>query len=94
MILGKVTGNVVATRKDEGLEGHRLLVVRPIGADGAFAGTALIAVDRVDAGEGDTVLVMKEGGGARLMLGNRIPVQAVVVGVVDRVSVDPRAGLR
>ncbi len=83
-MLARVTGNVVATRKDEGLEGHRLLVVRPIGLDRGFSGTALLAVDRVDAGEGDTVLVMKEGGGARLMLGSRIPVQAVVVAVVDK----------
>lgn len=88
MILARVTGNVVATRKDEGLAGHRLLVVRPVDPRDGWAGTAFLAVDRVDAGEGDRVLVMKEGGGARMMLGDRIPVQAVVVAVVDRVTID------
>jgi microcompartment protein CcmK/EutM len=78
-----VTGTVVAPRKDAELEGHRLLVVRPVDLEGKPSGTALVAVDRVDAGEGDVVLVNKEGSGARLMLGNRIPVQAVVVAVVD-----------
>jgi ethanolamine utilization protein EutN len=93
MILAKVTSSVVATRKNEGLEGHRLLVVRPVDEKGGWTGTALLAVDRVDAGEGDRVLVMKEGGGARLMLGDRIPVQAVVVAVVDRVTIDRAQGL-
>lgn len=90
MILAKVTGVVWATRKDPTLEGHKLLIVHPIDTDGALTGAALLALDRVDAGEGDRVLVNKEGSGARLMYGtNQIPVQAVVVGIVDRVDANP-----
>lgn len=88
MILAKVTGVLWATRKDPQLEGHKLLIVHPMDLEGKLAGSALIALDRVDAGEGDRVLVNKEGSGARLMYGsNQIPVQAVVVGIVDRVEV-------
>mgnify|MGYP001606492201 CR=1 FL=1 len=91
MILSKVTGVVWATRKDPTLEGHKLLIVHPIGLDGELAGTALLALDRVDAGEGDRVLVNKEGSGARLLYGsNQIPVQAVVVAIVERVDVAER----
>ena len=83
MILARVTGTVVAPQKDAELNGQRLLIVSAISLDGGLTGTPFIAVDRVDAGEGDHVLVNREGSGARLMLGNRIPVQAVIVAVVD-----------
>ena len=88
MILSQVTGVLWATQKDPYLEGHKLLIVQPIDLDGKLTGSAVVALDRVDAGEGDRVLVNKEGSGARLLYGtNQIPVQAVVVGLVDRVDV-------
>ena len=88
MILSRVTGVVWATRKNEQLEGQKLLVTQPEGLDGKQTGSTLLALDRVDAGEGDLVLVNKEGSGARLLYGtNEIPVQAVVVAVVDRIHV-------
>lgn len=88
MILAKVTGVVWATQKDPTLEGHKILIVQPLDLENKLAGSSLLALDRVDAGEGDRVLVNKEGSGARLMYGsNQIPVQAVVVAVVDRVDV-------
>ena len=88
MILSKVAGVVWATRKNPQLEGQRLLIVQPIHPDGTPAGSSLLALDRVDAGEGDLALVNKEGSGARLMFGSdQIPVQAVVVAIVDRVDV-------
>jgi len=91
VILARVTGVVWATRKDPNLEGHKLLIVHPVDLDRKPSGSALLALDRVDAGEGDFVLVNKEGSGARLLYGsNQIPVQAVVVAVVDRVgTLDP-----
>ncbi len=88
MILAKVTGVLWATRKEPQLEGHKLLILHPLDLEGKLTGSAMIALDRVDAGDGDRVLVNKEGSGARLMYGtNQIPVQAVVVGIVDRVEV-------
>lgn len=87
MILGKVTGVVVATQKHDRLEGHRLLIVQPIDLEKNFTGSSFLALDRVDAGEGDTVLVNREGGSARILFqDDQIPVQAVIVGIVDRVD--------
>ena len=88
MILSKVTGVVWATQKDEQLEGKKLLITQPLDLKGKLTGSSLLALDRVDAGEGDRVLVNKEGSGARLMYGStEIPVQAVVVAIVDRIDV-------
>ena len=93
MILARVTGVVWATQKNPALDGHRLLIVQPLDLAGKPAGSSLLAIDRVDAGEGDRVLVNKEGSGARLMFGtDQIPVQAVVVAVVDRVDLVDRPG--
>ncbi|MBW3660397.1 MAG: EutN/CcmL family microcompartment protein [Gemmatimonadetes bacterium] len=66
---------------------YKLLVVQPLDLDLAPEGDELIAADQVDAGVGDRVLVVKEGNAARQIMGrDRVPLQAVVVGVVDRVD--------
>ncbi len=58
--------------------------------EGGPAGASFLAMDVADAGEGDMVLVMREGGSARIVFNDeQIPVQAVIVGVVDRVEWDP-----
>ncbi len=88
MILATVTGSLFATRKNARFEGKRILVVREQHPDGAPVGPTFLAVDRVDAGVGDRVLINKEGSSARLMFGDEeIPLQAVVVAVVDGVDV-------
>ena len=86
MILGRVVGTVVATRKDERLLSAKLLVVRPVSPDGQPEGGALVAVDTVDAGAGETVLVVS-GSSARMAdsLGQS-PVDAAIVGIVDSVT--------
>ena len=87
MILAKVAGTVVATRKDERLVSSKLLVVRPVDPSGKFEGNFLVAVDTVDAGLGDTVLVVS-GSSARMASGLKdCPVDAAIVGVVDQVDV-------
>jgi ethanolamine utilization protein EutN len=80
MLLAKVTGTVVATRKNETLTGSKLLVVHPL-ASGGPEGT-LVAVDRLGAGIGDLVLVAL-GSAARLAAGERACIDAAVVGIVD-----------
>jgi len=86
VILGRVVGTVVATRKDERLLSAKLLVVRPISPDGQLEGTALVAIDTVDAGTGETVLVVS-GSSARMADGlGQAPVDAAIVGIVDTVS--------
>ena len=87
MILAKVVGTVVATRKDERLVSHKLLVARPVDPAGAFDGNYLVAVDTVDAGFGETVLVVS-GSSARMAAGLKdCPVDAAIVGVVDVVDI-------
>jgi microcompartment protein CcmK/EutM len=87
MILAKVAGTVVATRKDERLVSSKLLVVRPVDPSGKAEGNFLVAVDTVDAGIGDTVLVVS-GSSARMASGLKdCPVDAAIVGVVDHVDV-------
>jgi microcompartment protein CcmK/EutM len=89
MLICRVVGDVVSTHKNVHLRGHKLLIVQPVDLDGATPlGTSIIAVDKVDAGDGDLVLVNKEGGSARMLLGDdEIPVQAVIVGVIDGMDV-------
>lgn len=87
MILARVTGTVTSSDKDPELADYKLLVVRPLGLDGAEEGDEAIAVDRVDAGVGEIVLVAREGNAARQVTGrDRVPLQYLVIGVVDRVD--------
>ena len=88
MILGKVVGTVVATRKDERLAGSKLLLVQPVQPDGSPRGVPLVAVDTVDAGAGERVLVVS-GSSARMAEGmTDRPVDAAIVGIVDTVAID------
>jgi microcompartment protein CcmK/EutM len=86
MILARIVGTVVATRKDDRLVSSKLLIVRPIDPGGKFEGNYLVAVDTVDAGFGETVLVVS-GSSARMAAGLRdCPVDAAIVGVVDTID--------
>lgn len=86
MILGLVVGTVVATRKDERLLGAKLLVVRAVDPQGKAESSYLVAVDTVDAGIRDRVLVVT-GSSARMASGLKdSPVDAAIVGVVDSVE--------
>jgi microcompartment protein CcmK/EutM len=87
MYIGKVIGNVVSTIKISHLEDHKLLLVDQLDLEGQETGSYDIAVDVVQAGPGDTVLVLDEGNGARQVL-NIDPgaIRAVIVGVVDEVA--------
>lgn len=87
MVIGRVVGNLWATRKDEKLNGQKFLVVKLMknkeeNLDGLF-----VATDNVGAGLGDIVLITK-GGAARSSLGDKaIPVDATIVGIVDSIEV-------
>ena len=87
MVLARVVGTVVATRKDPRLVSNKLLVARPMDPRGKPEGTYLIAVDTVDAGVGETVLIVS-GSSARMASGLKdCPVDAAIVGIVDTVEV-------
>jgi microcompartment protein CcmK/EutM len=87
MILARVTGTLTSADKNPELADYKLLVVQPLTLSEGPDGDELIAVDRVDAGVGDKVLIVKEGNAARQMTGRpRVPLQAVIVGIVDHVD--------
>jgi ethanolamine utilization protein EutN len=88
-MLGRVVGDVVATIKHRELAQRKLLLVQPLTGEGTPVGRPVIAVDAVDAGVGDHVLVVDEGNSAAQVLARpRGPVRTVVVGVVDEVARD------
>jgi ethanolamine utilization protein EutN len=87
MYIGKVIGTVVSTIKIDHLDDRKLLIVDQLDLEGQETGYYDIAVDVVQAGLGDTVLVIDEGNGARQVLGiDPGAVRAVIVGVVDEVA--------
>ena len=84
MFVARVTGEVVATIKHRDLAGQKLLLIQPVNFAGEATGKPAIAVDSVDAGPGDLVLVADEGNSAAQVLRrSRGMVRTVVVGVVD-----------
>ena len=87
MLLAKVVGTVVATRKDPRLVSNKLLVARPVDPRGKTEGNFLVAVDTVDAGVGETVLIVS-GSSARMASGMKdCPVDAAIVGIGDAVEI-------
>ena len=83
MQLAKVIGDVVTTRKDENLHAVKLLVLQPIGADGAAIGRTLVAVDAVGAGVGETVFFVRGKEASFPFYPAEPPVDAGIVGIVD-----------
>jgi microcompartment protein CcmK/EutM len=84
MILGKIIGNVVSTIKLPILKGYKLMIVQPIDNNGNSKGNSLVALDVVQSGVGDTVIVIDEGNSSRLIINDSMaPVRSVIVGVVD-----------
>lgn len=88
MEIGKVVGNVWATRKDEKLSGQKLLVVKLLKSKSVYKEGFLVAADNAGAGSGDLVLITK-GGAARESLEKKsIPVDASIVGIIDELEID------
>lgn len=88
MTLCTVTGTLVATQKNEHLKDKKLLIVQPIDLAGNRIGKDFIALDSVDAGVGDKVLVIQEGqGAAQIFKNTKMPVHSVIVAVVDGLDV-------
>lgn len=89
MKLGVVRGAVVATAKHPDYEGRRVLLVDLVDPAGAPLGNEVVAVDLVQSGPGDLVLVMHEGNSARFLLGDDLgPLLDLIVAVVDHVERD------
>jgi len=89
LILAKVKGNLVSTQKNSYLVGQKLLLVHPIDLNDDYIGkNDVVAIDVVDAGIGDTVLLVQEGKAVQQILGHKnAPVHSLVVAVVDSIDV-------
>jgi microcompartment protein CcmK/EutM len=90
MTLARIVASVVSTEKDPHYAGLKILVAQPIDPDGKPKGKPITAVDGVQAGIGDIVLVVDEGGSARTVIGDgeAITVRTAVCGIVDRVDIE------
>ena len=88
MFIARVVGDVVSTHRHESLGEKKLQLVRRLDLDGREEGAEVIALDVIGVGLGERVLVVQEGGAARALFNDkRIPVQAVIVGVVDHLDI-------
>jgi ethanolamine utilization protein EutN len=87
MLIGRVIGDVVATQKAPSHEGRKILVVQPLNLDGSDRGEPVLALDAVDAGTGDRILLATEGFSAMTAVGRpNSPIDMAVIGVIDSVE--------
>jgi microcompartment protein CcmK/EutM len=92
MLLARIEGNVVTTRKHPSFEGWRLLICQPIGAKGEPEGTPQVAIDSHGAGMHERVIISSDGAAARTAVGDpKSPVRWMVVGLVDELEKGARA---
>ena len=90
MLIGRVVGELVATQKHPSHEGRKLLLVQPLNLDGSNRGDAVVALDAVDAGAGDRVLLATEGFSAMTSVGRpQSPIDMSVIGFIDHVELLP-----
>ena len=88
MYIARVVGDVVSTHRHENLGEKKLQLVRRLDLDGREEGAEVIALDVIGVGLGERVLIVQEGGAARALFNDKkIPVQAVIVGVVDHLDI-------
>ena len=87
MLIARVIGELVATQKDASHEGRKLLLVQPLNLDGSDRGDAVVALDAVDAGVGDKVLLATEGFSAMTSVGRpNSPIDMSVIGFIDHIE--------
>ena len=90
MLIARVVGELVATQKHPSHEGRKLLLVQPLNLDGSPRGNAVVALDAVDAGVGDQVLVVTEGFSASSAVGRTgSPIDMTVIGFIDHIELLP-----
>ncbi|MCC6368174.1 MAG: EutN/CcmL family microcompartment protein [Bryobacterales bacterium] len=88
MLIARVIGEVVSTQKHASHDEQKILLVQPLHLDGSNRGDAVVALDAVDAGIGDRVLLVTEGFSAMTSVGRpQSPIDMAIVGVIDHVEV-------
>jgi ethanolamine utilization protein EutN len=95
MYIGRVTGDVVSSVKYETLHTQKILIVQPVDPELNDVGEPILALDTVDAGKGDVVLIVDQGTAARTVLMQQYPtVRTLILGIVDRIDLPGGAGDR
>ncbi|HPW55391.1 MAG: EutN/CcmL family microcompartment protein [Thermoanaerobaculaceae bacterium] len=94
MVLAKVVGTVVATRKEPSLDGLKLLLVRPLDEEGRALGAHLVAADAVGAGPDEIVLIASGSSARQTVATDKRPVDAVVMAIVDSWAIDGQTKYR
>jgi microcompartment protein CcmK/EutM len=91
MLIARVVGDVTATQKHPSHEGRKILLVQPLNLDGTNRGDAVVALDAVDAGMGDRVLIVTDGFAAMTAVGRPpgSPIDVAVIGFIDRIELLP-----
>jgi len=85
MLVAKIKGNLVCTRKHEKLVGQKLLIIQPVNQDLAAEGMPFVGIDAVQAGPGDLALVARHGSAVKVICDDKIPANAIVVGIIDEI---------
>jgi ethanolamine utilization protein EutN len=89
MLIGRVTGNIAATIKHPVYKGQRLLTVEILNPHQKPTGESVVAIDSVDAGVGDLVLITQEGRSAMMVAGRlEVPVRTVIVAIIDKIELE------
>ncbi len=91
MKIGEITGSVVSTMKLPTYHGEKILTVQPLDLNLQPKGDVVLAIDNVDAGVGDRVLLLQEGGVVKdvLKIPHASPIRSIVIGVIDEIQSDP-----
>ncbi|HEV3331780.1 MAG TPA: EutN/CcmL family microcompartment protein [Bryobacteraceae bacterium] len=90
MLIARVIGELVATQKHTSHEGRKILLVQPLNLDGSDRGDAVVALDAVDAGVGDRVLLSTDGYAASTSVGRpQSPIDMAVIGFIDAIEILP-----
>lgn len=91
MFLGKVIGSVWATQKEEGMDNLKLMIVQPLDLRERESGQTVVAADRIGAGVGEKVIVSRGSPARILFSGKQVPVDAMIVGIVDsyEIGIEP-----
>jgi microcompartment protein CcmK/EutM len=88
MLIARVVGTVVSTLKDEKMVGRKLLIVREVTTENEIVGKPLVAIDTVDAGVGDVVLVAQGSSARQTFLTKDTPTDAVIMAIVDSLEMN------
>lgn len=88
MLIGRVIGELVATHKHPSHEGRKVLIVQPLNLDGSDRGDAVLALDAVDAGVGDRILLSTDGWASSSTVGRpQSPIDMAVIGFIDEIEI-------